>query len=292
MKTAYLIYNPIAGVKNSQSTISTICQGIKEHFTIETFATQYAGHATLLAQKASCLNIDLLIICGGDGSINEVAQSLVHSNTALAIVPMGSGNGLARHLNIPFKAEKIIPYIVENKQLKMDVGKLNNTYFVGVAGLGFDSYIGKKFADFGKRGFWSYFKLVVKEYRRFGDKKFEIVQGQEYISTRALLISFANSSQFGNNAYIAPHAEVSDGKLVLCILKRFPIVLAPWIAFLLFTKQIKHSKYYQETSITRVRIKQRKKHAHLDGEPKRVGRKIKVKVIPHSLNIVHNLAIQ
>ena len=292
MKSAYLIYNPIAGVKNSLATIKAITKGIEHTFTIETYATQYAGHATLLAQKAVCCNITIVIICGGDGSINEVAQSLVKSSTALAIVPMGSGNGLARHLNIPFKADNIISYLLKNQQLKMDVGKLNNTIFVGVAGLGFDSFIGKKFADFGKRGFWTYFKLVVKEYRRFGDKKFEINLGEEYVSTRALLISFANSSQFGNNAYIAPHAEVSDGKLILCILKRFPIVLAPWIAFLLFSKQIKRSKYYQETSITKVRIKQRKKHAHLDGEPHKVGRKIKVKVIPNSLNIVHNLGIE
>ena len=289
MQTAYLIYNPIAGTGKKSVPIDTIKKGLSRGYKIQVFATQYAGHASLLAQKASYTNINLVIICGGDGSVNEAGQMLINTSTKLAIIPKGSGNGLARHLNIPFDIEENIQCILKGNSFKMDVGLINKKVFVGIAGLGFDSYIGKKFAQYGKRGFWSYFKIVTKEYYQFGDKKFTIKIDGKSTENRALLISFANSSQFGNNAFIAPQADVTDGLLILCILKRFPLLFAPYIAYLLFTKQINKSRYYQEIPFTKITVRQRKKHAHLDGEPTKIGRKVKVKNLPQCLEVIHNL---
>jgi len=289
VQTAYLIYNPIAGTDKKKRSVKTLQTALEKQFVVHVFETKYAGHASLLAQKAACKNICLVIICGGDGSVNEVGQMLLNSNTKLAIVPFGSGNGLARHLNIPFNIEENIKCILKGNSFKMDVGLINNQVFVGIAGLGFDSYIGKKFSQYGKRGFWSYFKLVVKEYYQFGDKKFSVNLDGKTTESRALLLSFANSSQFGNNAFIAPQADVTDGILLLCTLKRFPPIYAPYIAYLLFTKQIQRSSYYQETPFTKITVKQAKKHAHLDGEPTKVGKKVKVRVLPLCLTVIHNL---
>ncbi len=286
-KRILFIINPISGVQQKAKLPVLIPTYFTEdEFIILIEFTQYAGHATLLAKQAAQLGYDAVVACGGDGTINEIGSALVGTNTALAILPMGSGNGLARHLKIPLKITKALEVIRNFNLPKIDTGTINDKAFIGIAGLGFDAHIGKKFANHGKRGFFTYLKLVLKEYLTYKERTIILKRKGHKETISAMMITVANSSQFGNNAVIAPDASIDDGRLRLCIVRKFPLYKAPWIAWLMVTRQIHRSNYLDIYTIKKATITQPKKLAHLDGEPMRLGKKIKIKVLPASLKVV------
>lgn len=286
-KRILFIVNPIAGGTDKTKLTETIV----DHFPADEFIillefTAYAGHAALMAQKAAHLGYDAVIACGGDGTINEIGGVLINTKTALGIIPMGSGNGLARHLKIPMDVKKALEIIKAFQFITIDTGIINNKPFIGIAGLGFDAYIGKKFANHGKRGFFTYLKLVLKEYLAFKERTIVLKLKGRKETLKAIMITVANSSQFGNNAVIAPNALINDGKLRLCVVRKFPLYEAPRIAWLMVTRQIHRSNYLDIIEIKKATITQPKKLAHLDGEPLKLGHKIKIKVLPASLQVL------
>ncbi len=286
-KRILFIINPISGVQSKAKLPDLIPAYFPEdEFIVLIEFTRYAGHATLLAQKAAYLGYDAVVACGGDGTINEIGSVLVGTNTAMAIIPLGSGNGLARHLNIPMKPARALEVISKMNSTMIDTGVINGKPFIGIAGLGFDAYIGKKFANYGKRGFFTYLKLVLKEYRAFKERTIIVKRKGRKETLQAIMVTIANSSQFGNNAVIAPDASTADGKLKLCIVRKFPLYKAPWIAWLMVRKQIHRSEYLEIISIKKATITQPKKLAHIDGEPLKLGKKIKIKVLPASLKVI------
>ena len=286
-KRILFIINPISGTKKKDQFIGQIVLAFPEKdFIIRVEYTAYAGHATFLARKAVNLGYDVVVACGGDGTINEVGSELIDTSVTLGIIPFGSGNGLARHLKIPLKSEAALEVIKTGNTIKIDTGKINDRPFIGIAGIGFDAHIGKKFANYGKRGFFTYLKLVLKEYRNFKEKTVVLKRKGNKETIKAMMVTIANSSQFGNNAVIAPDARLDDGTLKLCIVRKFPLYKAPRIAWLMLTRQIHRSAYLDIISIKKAVIKQPKKIAHLDGEPLKMGRKIKIKVLPQSLQVI------
>ncbi|MES2629108.1 MAG: YegS/Rv2252/BmrU family lipid kinase [Bacteroidota bacterium] len=286
-KRILFIINPISGVQTKAGLPELIPQFFSEQeFIVVTEYTQYAGHAHLIAQKAAHLGYDAVIAVGGDGTINEVGSALVGTETALGIIAMGSGNGLARHLKLPLKPKQALRVISGFNTAKIDTGLINGKPFIGIAGLGFDAYIGKKFSRHGKRGFFTYLKLVLKEYLSFRERTLILKRKGNKETVKAMMVTVANSSQFGNNAVIAPDAVLDDGQLRLCIVRKFPLYKAPWIAYLMVTRQIHRSAYLNIYPVKKVTIKQSKKLAHLDGEPLKIGKKVKIKVLPASLKIL------
>ena len=231
--------------------------------------------------------MDVVVAIGGDGTVNEIGQALVGSGTALGIIPTGSGNGLARHLKIPFRFDKAIGVINRCKIRKIDTATINDQVFLSIAGVGYDAFVAKKFADTPKRGFFTYFRIVSNEYSQYRPKKYILDVDGKIIKRRALTITFANSNQFGNNTSFDPVAKLDDGLIDVCIVRRIPILLIPFYVPMLFFKTF-HKTHYVEIIRAKKAVVTRKKGKtiHLDGDPSKTGKVLEMKVNALSLNII------
>ncbi len=285
-KRTLIIINPISGTRNKDFVVNLIDRHLsQEEFDYGIVYTEGPGHATELAKAAADDGFDLVIAAGGDGTVHETAVGLIHSHTALGIIPVGSGNGLGRHLHIPTHVAKAIKLLSDCASTKIDVCTANGHPFFNVAGVGYDAKIARKFAKLPTRGFKSYISSVLKEWRSYKPKKYKLITNDLEIKKRAFLISIANGSQFGNNAWIAPNAKLNDGLMDICILKEFNVLAVPMLAYQLFNKAIDESAYTESLKTDSLIIKQKSKRAHLDGEPYKLGKTIEFKVLPKALNI-------
>jgi YegS/Rv2252/BmrU family lipid kinase len=286
-KKICFIVNPISGI-GRQKTIEKLIDQLLDRslFEYEIQYTKAAKHATELAQNAVQQHFDIVVAVGGDGSVNETAKGLIGSKTAMAILPTGSGNGLARHLKIPLDLKKAMEVINRAQHTCIDSISMDNEVFVNVAGIGFDAHIGWEFAKFGKRGFSSYLKVVLREFPKYKARKYELTIDGKTIHSEAFLISFANGSQWGNNAYIAPTADISDGLMDIAILKNFKFMSALSIGYKLFKKTLHESTHLEIIKAKEVTVKQPSTIAHIDGEPIEIGNFIHIKVNPLSLNVI------
>jgi len=239
-----------------------------------------------LAAKAAADQFDIVVAVGGDGSVNETAAGLIGTQTAMAIIPTGSGNGLARHLGIPLNLKKALEVINAGYETVIDSVQLNEHIFVNVAGIGFDAHIGWEFAKFGKRGFSSYLKIISREFPRYKAQDVELIIDGKSSIKKAFLISFANGSQWGNNAYIAPAADCRDGLIDIAILKDFNLLSAISIGYRLFKKTIHKSAALETIKAKEVIVRQPGTIAHIDGEPIETGNELRIKVNPLSLRII------
>jgi YegS/Rv2252/BmrU family lipid kinase len=283
-KTLFII-NPISGGKNKEKLPSLIHQILdKNRYDFDIVYTEGPGHA---AQLSSQSGFDYFISVGGDGTLNEVARNLVHSNAAMGILPMGSGNGLSRHVGIHMNIEKAIAQLNTAKEILIDTCSINGHVFVNMAGVGFDAHIGKIFAESKERGFKTYVVKTLSELNSYQPKHYKIKFDHKEIETKAFLISFANSSQYGNNAYIAPEADLRDGFLEICILKPLKTYQLPFVGFQLFNKTIHKSTYLQTIKAKELVLERDSEGvAHLDGEPMNFGKTMEIKVLPQSLRLL------
>lgn len=289
-KSVLFIVNPNSGIgkyKRFEKILAKEMPANKENSTI--IYTQYAGHAKEIAKKESG-NYDVIVAVGGDGSINEVGQGLINTEAALGIIPVGSGNGLARSLKIPLKINKAIQLIYKEEVKIIDIIRINNEHFFNVGGIGFDANIGHLFDASKERGFLSYLKIVVKAYFTYKPIDYEIVIDGFTKKIKAFLVSFANSNQWGNNFYISPLSRIEDGKLEVCVLKPFSFFYAPIIAFALFSKSIHRLPKINIYSAKTVVVKNDNDlKYHIDGEPRNTFNSLKIEVIPKSLKVVSTL---
>jgi len=286
MKKVLYIVNPISGVGKQKIMEKMLVKYNASHINYKIEYTKYAKHAIELT-KQNCDKYDAIVVVGGDGSVNEVGQELINTNTAFGIIPTGSGNGLARHLKIPLKIRDAILNINNFNVVTLDSASINDTFFINVAGIGFDALIAHKFAKYGKRGFSSYIKITSKEFKHFTPKKIDITIDGNKIKDEIFLLSIANGSQFGNNAYIAPTASMNDGLLNVTSLKKFPLISAPKLAYKLFTKKIDKLRFSKVYKAKHIIIEQEGKIlVHIDGEPVTFTDKIEIKIIPNSLKII------
>jgi YegS/Rv2252/BmrU family lipid kinase len=283
-KIAFII-NPNSGVKQKLRLVEQIEEVIKPAIQCSVHSTERPAHATELAEAAVKDGADAVVAVGGDGSVNEVGKALINTHVPLGIIPMGSGNGFARHLNIPLGSKEALHKLLDFKTITIDTASLNNEPFLATAGLGFDAHVGWKFASFGRRGFLSYMQLTTQEFFNFKPKAYQLVVDGETIETKAFLINFANAGQYGNNAWIAPSASLSDGKLNVCILEQFPSHQVPDIIFKLFSKQIEQSKYYKVIQAKEIKVLQPGQY-HIDGEPRNSMEEMTIRVVPNSLKVI------
>jgi len=288
-KSALLIINPISGTGNIEKTTKKI----KDYFSDSDFKydivkTQYRGHAIEIS-KENKDKYDLIVAVGGDGTINEVTKGLAGSNCIMGIIPSGSGNGLARHLNLPIRIKDAIDVIKKGKTKFIDTATINNNHFVNVAGIGFDAHIAHLFANTKKRGAIPYIKLATLEFQQYQAKEYEVIIDEKKYNIKAFLISFANSSQFGNNAYISPHAIINDGLLDVCMMSEFPMIEAGQLAIKLFNKRMDKTKYMNIVRGKHITIKSKDEiKAHIDGEPIILPNKFDVNIFKNNLQVIYN----
>lgn len=282
------IINPISGGKDKLKIPALIDAHLDRSKYNANFAfTEYVGHASEIAEEAAGKNFDIIVAVGGDGTINEIASKVMQQNKILGVLPFGSGNGLARFLKIPMNTVKAIKVINNCKVSVIDTATFNDKCFFNMAGMGFDAHISSVFAGNKGRGLSGYVKLGLQEVLSYKPQNYRIaIDGKEYLR-KAFVISVANSSQYGNNAHIAPTASVTDGLLDVCIVKEFPMYKLPLLAYEMLSAKTGHSKLVEIIKGKNIHISRVKEDAiHIDGEPFFMGREIAVSVNPLSLNII------
>jgi diacylglycerol kinase (ATP) len=282
------IINPISGVGKKNELPSIINQYLDHNkFSFDIAYTEYKEHAKVIAKKASEEGIDIVCAVGGDGSVHEVGTVLIGTKTKMAIIPCGSGNGLARHLGIPVDIAKAVQCINTDQSIQMDTVKVNERPFLGIGGYGFDALIAKKFDAYHKRGLWSYVKLILREFWKYNPINVSVDMNGEVKSLPVVLCTIANSSEFGNGFVVSPNSDVTDGKIEMVILKPFSIWSAPSIIYHFFKKTAHKSKFSEIVSFQNAQIKMKQNNlAHYDGEPMTVKNTLNVQVVPRSLHIL------
>jgi len=284
------IINPISG-NHSKDEIPKIIEARldKTLFDYELRMTEYAGHAAEIACECVEKGKDIVVAVGGDGTVNEVARSLTHSNTALGIIPCGSGNGLARHLCLPMDTKKAIDIINACKIEAFDYGVINDLPFFCTCGMGFDAFISLKFAEAGKRGPITYVENVLKEGLKYKPETYEVEDETGAKKYKAFLIACANASQYGNNAYIAPGATMKDGEMDVIIMEPFNALDAPQIAADLFMKTLGNNSKIKTFRAKNIHIHRKEPGAiHFDGDPIMTGTNIDVHIEHEGIKIVTN----
>ena len=290
-KAISFIINPISGTHKKDSWPEIIYQIIDtSRFDIRIFFSEREGHAFELACQQVEKGVPYIVAVGGDGTVNEVAKSLRDSSAALGIVPCGSGNGLARHLQIPLKLTEALELINNASVVRIDYGMVNELPFFCTFGTGFDARISHVFAKSEKRGFWTYLRHIIKEFFSYRAAKYKLKVDGNKLKTKAIVLTIANSSQYGNNGYISPHADITDGKLDVCIVRPVSRLRAGFLALRLLRKNIDKSSYYHTIRGKKITIRRKHKgEVHLDGNPYMLGKKMNVKIVPKGLKVLVNM---
>jgi YegS/Rv2252/BmrU family lipid kinase len=288
-KKILFIINPKSGTEDL-SDINERIGGLIDYtcFEVEGVFTERRMHAFELAKQAVADGIDYVVAVGGDGTVNEVASALVHTQTIMGIVPVGSGNGLARHLRLPGDIDEAIEMINRRTVKYIDSVEVNQRYFFNIAGLGFDAHVASEFVKNGTRGIKGYRKIIAKEYFKFKPSNYEIFTPDENLSLSAFMICIANGKQWGNGAIISPKSSVSDGVVEICILTKVPALILPFTLRKLFSNNIETSKYLKRIKCKNAVIIQKNTLAHLDGESAEIGERLDIKVHPSSLHVLVN----
>ncbi|MCD8193362.1 MAG: diacylglycerol kinase family lipid kinase [Tannerellaceae bacterium] len=286
--SVWAIINPISGVGSKRKIpkmIEEVCR--KGDCRLEIKFTEYAGHASELTKEALANGANCIIAVGGDGTVNEIARAMTYSDAILGIIPKGSGNGLARELHIPMDARRALDLIVNGHITTIDGCKANDRIFFCTCGVGFDAAVSQKFANEKHRGSLTYLKSTIEEYLSYKPEPYELLVDNQTIKEKAFLVACANASQYGNNAFIAPQADVHDGQLDVTILSPFtPLDIAP-LAIQLFTRQIdRNSKIKTMKGRHITIIRQKPGIMHLDGEPVMADSRIDISILPRALNVL------
>ena len=276
----HFILNPNSGT-NSPQRRARIVANLRAIPNSKVWITEHVNHASQLTKQAVTEGADKIIAIGGDGTINEVASSLLYSSIPLGIIPMGSGNGLARHLGIPLSFTKALDRAINGQQITIDAGKWNDRPFFCTAGLGFDAYVASHFASRGKRGFLNYIYsslVLLFKYKPISIKEFGPV----------FSFTVANANQFGNNAYISPNSDLQDGLLEVIRVKPSNLFQIIFLGISLFSKKLHLNSRSEVSTVTSLTF-----HTtigipyHLDGESLLIeNEKNLVSILPSSLLVV------
>lgn len=287
MKNIAFIVNPISGTKAKNRVAKLIRELLDtRQFAPTVVATEYAGHATQLAQHFAMEDYYAVVAVGGDGTVNEVASGLIGTNTALGIIPNGSGNGFARHLDISTRMNRAIELLNSSEVINVDYGLVNDIPFFSTFGVGFDAVVAHDFAD-SSRGLKGYVQSIFKDLFQYKPETYHLEGEGIDLTTTAFLINFANAGQWGYDAYIAPKASVQDGWLDVAVVTEFPMTAAAGLALSLFTKDIDENLYMntiraKELTLTRTSAGA----AHIDGTPTTMPDKLHIQIVEDGLKVL------
>lgn len=249
--------------------------------------TGHPKQASEFTREAVQQSFDAVIAVGGDGTVNEVANELVNTQTALGIIPSGSGNGLARHHRVPFDHRKALQVILENRICNHDAIRINDHLSVNVSGIGFDAHVAHLFGKNGKRGFSSYVKLVLKEFNDYNESLITIETAGARKEYKMMLTAIANGSQFGNNARIAPLADTNDGLADISVVRKMGLIQLPEFFYRVFTgnaAKSPHAVCLQQPDYTITCEKALP--LHIDGEPCGTAHQFRVTAIQSAFKFI------
>lgn len=282
-----LIINPISGTDNKEKIEPLVRKYLEPlGYKVRVDYTCAHGDATRLAHWAVDNGYFGVIAAGGDGTVNETAIALCDTDTALAIIPCGSGNGLARHLGIPIDIADSIKIISEGHILACDYGSVNRRPFFCTFGVGFDAAVSETFAKQRRRGKFSYLKSAISEYVNYNPQVYTISANGHILTEKAFLIACCNASQYGNNAYIAPEASITDGLLDITIIHAGSPLDTAFVGVDLFTGYINsNTLIHSFRAPAAVIYRSAEGPVHLDGEPITMGDVMSIKCHHESLKI-------
>lgn len=292
MKNIAFIINPVSGSKDTQNAKRKLPKLIMQTLDSEQWLpnivyTEYAGQASEMAYQFARMGFDAVVAVGGDGTVNEVARGLKGSKTALGIIPMGSGNGFARHLNIPIKPQKALEMINHSEPISVDYGLANGRLFVSTCGTGFDAMIADHFAGSNKRGFTTYLQNIIHDAFSYRPQNYRLVGDGLDVTHKAFLITFANANQWGYEAMIAPKASVQDGKMDIMLMSSHALLGSASLALRLFAGSIDDSHFMDTIRAKEVTLEREEVAPfHIDGDPVEMEKDIHIKIVPDGLRVL------
>lgn len=288
MKNIAFIVNPVSGTKTKNRITKLIRELLnKELFSPTVVTTEYAGHATQLAQQFALEGYYAVIAVGGDGTINEVGKGLCGTNTALGIIPNGSGNGFARHLEISTRMNRAVEMLNYSEVISVDYCTVNDIPFFSTFGVGFDALVAQDFSNT-SRGLKGYIESILKDIFQYKPEQYHL-QGEGIdLTTSAFLINFANASQWGYDACIAPKASLQDGWMDVAIVSEFPLIKAPELAWQLFTKSIDENHYMHTIRAKEIMLERENESSpvHIDGTPTQMAKDLHIKIVEDGLKVL------
>ncbi len=291
MKRALAIINPKSGTSGKSTIVTKLVEAFQDsEYILYISYTRSTGHAYELAKTAIDDGFQRIVAVGGDGTINEVAQALMHTDCSLAIIPTGSGNGLARALGLPMNKTLASKIAAQGHEETIDCCLANDKPFFCTCGMGFDAEVSAAFAEAPFRGFLSYAKTSIEHYIKYKPALYKIeVDGLEPIKTEAFVVAAANASQYGNNAHIAPNASMVDGKVDIVVLRPFNVLELPQITLQLFSKKLEENLNQDSYQTSRaVFTRECPGVVHLDGEPMDMPERIVIEVLPSAIKVVRS----
>ncbi len=279
------IVNPKSGTGLAQTFLEYI-KTVKHQQSVEVVVSESGEHSVSLAKNAAFNGYSAVIAVGGDGSVHEIGLELIHTNVALGIVPTGSGNGVSRHLGISNDVKTATQQMLSGNFKHIDTIKANENRAIGFCGIGIDAHVASVFANSTERGFNNYMKLTIDAFSNYTPTPFEIVDSQLPIS-EAYTVVIANTSQFGNNAYINPKGKDDDGLLECIVIGKFPQIAFPELASRLFLKSIDKSRHVKVLKNKRFTLKNiGLAPFQIDGETIETANTFTFEVDPKSLKVI------
>lgn len=282
------IVNPVSGTKDKDKILSYATKHPAfTHDDVLVYKTTYAGDAIVTTRDLVNDGFEIVVAVGGDGTVNEVAQGAMNTSAAVGILPLGSGNGLARDLGIPMNLTRAVDLLAVGTRRVIDAGNINEQRFFCTSGIGYDALVGNRFAESKTRGLLTYVKVSLGEYFGYKPQRYRITTDEGVVECEAFLVTVANANQWGNNVFIAPLADMSDGLFDVVIVSPFPLVAVPSIGFRMVRKSMHKSRYVTVIKTRKVVIeREREDYIHYDGEPGRMGELLEYEIIPATLNVI------
>lgn len=274
-----LIVNPRSGTSEKGRVIKKAIENLlAANWNVEARYTERPGHATEIAEAAARDGVDAVVAVGGDGTVNETARALVNTSTTLGIIPMGSGNGLARHLNIPMNPIKAIDVITAGRTEQCDYCTVNDRPFFCTFGMGYDAAVSARFNSRpGSRGFVNYLRSSLEVFLHYKSEEYTISADSETLTEKAFVVACCNAAQYGNNAFIAPHASVTDGVMDITVMHH-----GNWLSHAMCGLDMMIGTIHEGARIHTFRSREltieREKPGpvHIDGDPTEMGRRLSV----------------
>jgi len=288
--------NPISGTKEKSSLLALIKTTTGHHqIPFDFLPTNPGNDYHFLRQKIVDEQITDVVIIGGDGSFSGVVGKLLDLDIRFGIIPMGSGNGLARTAGIPMASKKALQLVLDGQCALVDAIMINDRFSCMLCGIGFDAQVAHDFANAPRRGLLTYIQITIRNFFRTRTYAFSIISHSQKISSNAFFITIANSNQFGNNFIIAPQASLHDGLLDIVLVKKMNKFLVPFYLFGQITginalQQLddrinrRNIIYFQSEEISIENLDGAP--LHIDGDPALTADRIRVRVLPKAYRLI------
>lgn len=281
------IVNPNAGKKISDAVIRIIRKEFPENIYYQIAVWKSKAHFDEIASLLKSEGYTDAVAVGGDGTVNRVAAELIGSQIRLGILPVGSGNGLARSLGISMDLEDCIRQIVAGREATIDCGVVNGQAFFCTSGVGFDAHIAWLFAQSHSRGLSTYIRMTVTQLLRYRPQEYLLKLDGQDLRKKAFLITVANAGQYGNDFYIAPQARLNDGLFHVALLKPFSIFQLPLIFLRILFKAAHTSSFIETYTASSIDIlRNAEGSVHFDGEPITLGASLHYNLKPGALRVI------